>query len=572
MLVLDYIRRTDPKRGDDDTSGRKADQRLAIQVPHFHAGHLGFLPGTRVYVGLTRPEKPDSLPELLVTPINASGASLVAVSATFGEDRGVVRDFLKLFADDDNKRNYNIEVQESSSLYSLQEHRVDVILRLPPNAPPRRPRTSVVRRFEAWRGHVPTDDPRCLELFVAIVARFGDKLHWSSVNGERVLDLSIRHLPDTDIEESETTVLEPSGDRKSVLIPLPESLIQRLDDRIDADDRDDEGRMYYVYGSDTEARHIRVAFISARRAQKLMHVGFTHRDRPAELHKLMDVVEGAGFNIVTSLLRKHARESSVWEALLEGQKGKLADAPDFDDPSKAYEEIVLPWVRRELERAAAGKGGKDAPKVSVGPPLYPAKFRPKTAAGKPRAARSIFSDYKPIVWSPPQKPEPDPAPRDLTDTLNGDRAQVELRDAVRYYSARTDPAARPRLFCSWSLDDVSDRAVKRITELEPYEIVQSNPRSDIPLAKQIADCDYFLGIWEQHRFADAQRLFPPWLSWEYAIAASAGIACCLVLSSDLEVVARARIDPGTHTIRSGEAGLSDDLLNEVISYCRLNFT
>src|SRR4051812_46351988 len=104
MLVLDYPKSTSV---DDPT----------IVVPPFHTGHLGFVPGTEVVVGLVRPGKqPSADSELAITPFYKRDVDDMAVlTAVMHDDVGVVERLVRAVAD----LGVNVETEESSSITHL---------------------------------------------------------------------------------------------------------------------------------------------------------------------------------------------------------------------------------------------------------------------------------------------------------------------------------------------------------------------------------------------------------------------------------------------------------------------
>src|SRR5664279_5524627 len=113
MLVLGYA---------DSTKGTAP----TIEVPPFHTGHLGFVPGTPVLISLVAAPESGTHCEVMATPIKQDARYLASVSVSMRDEPGVVARLVAAVA----SLGINIEVQESSSINLLNHHSVSLIVDL----------------------------------------------------------------------------------------------------------------------------------------------------------------------------------------------------------------------------------------------------------------------------------------------------------------------------------------------------------------------------------------------------------------------------------------------------------
>src|ERR1700687_5911444 len=109
-MILDYLRRS------SDNS---------IEIPPFHTGHLGFIPGTDVFVSLMQPfDKDESHCELCATPFSQNLGSLCRLECTMRDQVGVVHRLIRAIA----SLHVNVVKEESSAINYLNHHQVDLVL------------------------------------------------------------------------------------------------------------------------------------------------------------------------------------------------------------------------------------------------------------------------------------------------------------------------------------------------------------------------------------------------------------------------------------------------------------
>jgi MinD superfamily P-loop ATPase len=155
MLVLDY-----PKMTKDGS----------ITIPPFHTGHLGFVPETPVHMYLTHSQRKGAkeYSELLVTPFQRNVGEMLRLSCIMEDRPGVVERLIDAISD----LNVNIVTEESASINHLNHHLVSMIVDLSSSYLPRsEPTETSIRDYGDYRGIVPLNDTRAVELFESILTK-----------------------------------------------------------------------------------------------------------------------------------------------------------------------------------------------------------------------------------------------------------------------------------------------------------------------------------------------------------------------------------------------------------------
>jgi hypothetical protein len=553
LLVLDFVRRTDRRTP-------------AIAVHRFHAGHLGLVPGSSVSVGLPFANSP----EVMVTPLHSPQSDLAAISATTKDDVGVVRDLVEVVAG----FGFNVEVQESSSIDAHDSHHVHLIVDL---SYPEREKTVPPRirhLYGHWRAHTSTHDLRYIELFTAIVERFGDNLLWRPSLQRDVPQLTVLPLPSRTLRDPDWTEVEKRDTSdQHVFVPLGEAAkaVRRLV-------RENDPYLHYVYVSDTSQRNLRAYFISSERARKVVHLGFRHPDEPGQLAKILEVVAEAEFTIVTSLLRKHSRPrdasdgsgESLWEAILE-YKGRKSGVPevDLDDPAEDYAKLVLPWARDVLCAAATRVPGITSGEVTVGAPLYPRRY-----GGSEEA-------FEPLTWSkrrPRSRPTPGRPPTQLYRDAPKHSEMEALANVVGAYRRRS---VRRRMFLSYperAKELVHKHLEGALTKLKRYDLIvydEGRGKPQTPeIVRLIRSCDYFVGIWHPDQVVAGEKpvvTLSPWMPFEFGVAFARGVERVLAVHELVPKDIWDRIDKDTGRHRYSDGNFASDLVPGLIKFCREEF-
>lgn len=549
MLVLDFVRETSASEP-------------SIKVPRIHAGHLGLLPGTRVYVSTptSSSQRADMGTEVLVTPFQTTKENTALVSVVLHDAPGVVRSLVQALS----WRNINIEVQESSSINHLDLHRIGMIVDLGDTFKEEETPERVQDEYRAYAANVPIHSRRYLELFDLIIAQCGDALWWhpyEEVRGsqERLIpELYIRPLYRRDELNPSSMVLQESANKRHTEIKLPTDVRDHIRQRLAIGHATEQ--LSYVFVSDTNDRTLRTFFLSEAFAKRLVHVGIYHPDEAGTLARMLDVIATAEFNIVTSLLRKHSKEQSVWEAVLkyEGKDGTPPAKPDdIKQLPDWYRDTLLPWIRSKLS-ASPRVQEIEGCGVSIGPPRYPGRYggaKPENlldlstgdqrtpdppTVRNPTVMTLLHQRYKDLQ-NAGRSPADEVAATRLIVTAARHRLRVDQRtlflsypktaaDMINnYMCSELEPPEKPSYYLTQLQNDrrpPREEAPVLPIEQSFYDLTQLRepPPGDIQqqAIALIREADYFLAIWHPEEDEDDRRCQPakisPWMFFEYGVA------------------------------------------------------
>src|SRR4029077_10408704 len=159
--------------------------------------------------------------------------------------------------------------------------------------------------------------------------------------------------------------VEPTKEPWKVKIRLPESTKFALQTQLGLEC----DPLSYMLVSETEDGVLRAFFPKPERIPRLFHVAFLHTDAPGAVAVISRVVADAGFNIVTSIVRKQSKSKNSWETLLE-YVGEEKEMPPIGD-NKARLEWTKDHIVKNLKpQYTARLFGCDA---EIRLPRYPRK-------------------------------------------------------------------------------------------------------------------------------------------------------------------------------------------------------
>jgi predicted amino acid-binding ACT domain protein len=568
MLVLDFVRQT------------AADQP-SILLPRIHSGPLGFVPGTRVHVAIPTAtpifssRSPEARTEVIVTPFHTTTANTALVSVVLHDAIGVVRSLVQALS----HLNINIEVQESSSIDHLDLHRVGMIVDLGGELEEEETPQRVQEMYRPYAANVPIHSRRYLQLFDMIVARCGDALWWHKYEGRLIPALYVRPLTRRDELNPSSVVLESSADRRYTEIKIPDDIADHIRGQLDVGP--DASRMLsYLFVADTNDRTLRTFFVP--NGERLVHVGFYHRDRAGTLARILEVLAAAEFNIFTSLLRKHSKTTSVWEVVLE-YRGSGAPPSKPTDRKRLpawYRETLLPWLNAKL-RASPEISQIDGCHVEIGPPRYPLRY-----GGEDNANRMALSRRR-------KRTEDSPRPTNSeiismveqrqSDIEGVNRSRPEVRSAKSLLMAVETHRERIRqrtLFLSYpssgsSLVDDYLRSVLEPPRKPFYHLTQFQesrpPDIQTQIIQLIRDADYFLAVWHPDDDETRHRIIPtrlsPWMFFEYGIARALNKPLVVACHEDLHAVDPRRLVGNHGLIMYTDANFASEKVPLIAKTC-----
>ncbi len=547
----------------------------SITVPPFHTGHLGFVPGTPVRIGLVN-ESPDGPHrEVVVTPFKKDPRDLAVVTVAMRDQAGVVARLVGAVA----ALGLNIEVLESSSIKLLDNHSVTLLVDLsgasgsvsPGDLTP----TAARRLYQGYDSVFPVGDLACMCLFESIVAHCADIIEWRVIAGELFPDIEIRSYPDDrTLRDFVVQPLVADEDRAlHARIDLPNEITNGLRAVVSAD-----GQLEYLLVSDTTTRALHAFFMHPELARRVFHVGFFHDDVPGALATILALLREAQFNILTSLVRKQQKGRSVWEAVLQYQGETEVPGGDSRHAHDPVTQADIDWICERIVAAHKRTRGEAVDcAIDVAPPKYP--LRPK---GTPAANKvSLSTLLGPSTEGPGAVPHYEPA-KLLRRQLKALGTAQDLDDSeaarrlVRLIQKRHLEHGRPGVFLSYpySADEHGEMTWKRMDgpwRMDRYQ----KPDGEVILEQVIAkieDCDYFIGIWHHEGSPGKGRTkrISPWMLFEYGVAHAAGKPAIVVHSDRLHKDIWQRISPGVANPEYSDVSFGDTL-DLIVDYCERHF-
>jgi hypothetical protein len=552
----------------------------SIEVPPFHTGHLGFVPGTPVRVSLVAAPDSGRHCEVVVTPFEQEVRRLARVSVSMLDEPGVVARLIAAVA----ALGINIEVQESCSINLLNHHSVSLLVDLTQSELPVRAEysadgvvptpTSIRRLYHDYGSVFPVHDLRFVFLFESIMAHCADVIDWKTISGEMVPDISIVPYSDREIAKFQVRQLARGDKQLHVKFDVPESITPRLRQVVG-----EQSRFEYLLVSDTVTRALHVFFLHPSLASKLFHVGFFHDDVPGALATILALLRDAEFNILTSLVRKQEKGRSVWEAVVEYQ-GK--EEVPHSDSRPAHSPITAEELEWICERVAAPNRGKKKLVdygIDIAPPKYP--VRPKDAKIKPIPLRDKL-DLSPASSSPKQHYKQDKllAQRRKALAKRNLKPDVERKSEqlLSLIEKRRTEDERPRVFISYPAKAKKQgEAVHKMLASKYQVSVYQEPNGEAivdEVIRLIEGSDYFVGIWHHNEVppeGELTREISPWMTFEYGVARTAEKPAIVVHSELLHPDIWKRIDSNIATPEYTEFDFDPQTLNTIWAYCERHF-
>lgn len=566
MLVLDFVRET------------SADSP-SILLPRIHSGHLGFVPGTRVHVATptvsSRPH--DMRTEVIVTPFHTTPENTALVSVVLHDAVGVVRSLVQALS----RLYINIEVQESSSIDHLDLHRVGMIVDLGTELRDEETPHRVQELYRPYSANLPIHSRRYLRLFDMIVAHCGDALWWHKYEGRLIPSLYVRPLTRRDELNPSDVILEASEDKRHTEIKLPDNVADHIRRRLDVDSTEGK-RLSYIFVSDTNDRTLRTFFLPNAITERLVHVGIYHTDLPGTLTRVLDVVATAEFNIFTSLLRKHSKGTSVWEAVLEYRGvDRPPSMPDRrEDLPGWYCNELVPWIHEKMSISPQLQQ-IDGCNVAIGPPQYPLRYgggqrdnlktlsrRRKRTDNPPKPTNatviSLLEQRETDITGVERSPAEFDAARSLLKTVALNRQRIRLRTLFLSYPKTGAP-----------LVDSYLRGELEPPQRPSYHLTQFQDARPPDIQRQIMDlireADYFLAIWHPDEDEQGHRYQParisPWMFFEYGVARSLHKPYVVACHEDLHAIDPYRLVGNTGLIMYNDANFASDKVSLIQQSC-----
>jgi len=606
MLLLDYLRRI---------------KESEVRIPPFHTGHLGLLPDTEVSVRLMgNLQERESDCELYLTPFAEDVERLCSLHCVLRDQPGVVNRIITAIY----SLRINIVTLGSSVTDYKTTHTVDMLLDWNRSYYPERLEAPerIKRIYKDINCRIPTHDLRYVLLYEAIISLCGNEIQFDQAYGRFLPSISL--MPFAPRQTVDATPLEiKRGHKKTESELAPEekadkqSFSQQNYFKLHeghelqirhATGHSEEELLPCILNSSPSERSLRVYFPAKDTVKKFVHVGFRHTNRPGAVWAITRVLELAGFNIITGLLRKKDSVNSSFEAVLEYSDAKGIPANAGDKGAIRDYDKILRWCFDEICKVGEKSLCLLHPfNVRLGVPEY----------GTHKSTSSLRIPSASIDCTKRVSNEDLPSSKDLVENLknsvkeleqSGHKFPLDEANKVRLrYLQKTHTRLeqkRPRVFLSYpsyaaehatAIKQALDyKAVQKqidaktlpadsnegSVEIREYQepdfenIVQS-------VMRRIRECDYFIGIWHHEglgpiNLGDGEPgkerySVSPWMPFEYGIAMEAGKDCRIIYSKRLPEKIWKRIDPSTGKDSYSDFTFKDQTVKRLANWVRLNW-
>jgi hypothetical protein len=562
-MILDYVRRS------EDGS---------ILIPPFHTGHLGFIPGTEVYVYLMSPfNVPESHCELFVTPFTPNIDTLCRLQCMMKDQPGVVNRLIEAVAALD----INIVKKESSGVNYLKQHLVEMVLdwRTSQFNQFLRSPAEIISHYDQLQYRLPVMDYRYVRLYEEIMCECGDIIHLDNDFGITLPAISITpfiggHVWNT---PERVEIKAEAGRKYYVKFSIPPALFKQI---CRSTQHGDTEPLPYIINSETTSRSLRVFFPKKAVEPRILHVAFLHVDMPGALSVITKVLAEAGFNILTGLLRKKTPVYSGYEVVLEYIK--VDDTPPPIREGEGYE-AQYEWVKSKIESCAGGDVHKlSSFEVSIAPPEYPKLRRlqnfkplplgrdcPPTASAPAVGSREEIARARLLQCIERTLQQPLPRPEleeSRVELLKAVESRLNQRKKIIFLSYPTIAqmhAARLRAQMEAELPDEFE-----ITDYQTTDFAVVVDR----VIERIKESDYFIGIWHHEQkivTPNAEPTISPWMPFEYGIALAMGKKAIVIHSDMLPDTIWKRIRPEISHPSYNDLTFLELTVPGVIDYCRM---
>lgn len=566
MLVIDGLRRL--------TEGK-------LRVPQFHLGHLGFVPGLRVNCRHANSDDKGGQ-ELTLTPFQGHKNELFLLKFVFRDRPGVVSSALSAFA----ALQLNVLSLESATIDRGRTHVLFCILSWNTSKYPQPIPLAdgTKQKFIDLLPLLPIADWRYLLLLQVLFLFCGNALDYEEIPANRRLPkLSMKLFDAFQDTQGSWNTLRVEVERQS---PSAEkrkrsSVFFDLKDMVrSARGSGDEGPEVILL-SETETKTLRLIFPGTHRQQRFLHIAFVHLNQPGALLAISKLVRRCGFNIMTSLLRKHDETNNVWETMLE-----VADEADGHAQLKSIPRgieginLFREWcfnatslsARRtdELIKFMVGYN------VRVCRPSYPRNRQDNDSDFDPidilagldatlrRPAESIkvtFEEFE-VKLAELERLGESPGPWQWLVPL----IYSDLQQHTRHNKHRGTVFVSLPAHCEAHLKIMTEMFASELRLKVESSIDQHGGDICMTALKKIRESDFFFALWHPDRNHAGE--ISPWMPFEWGAARALGKPEAMLFHKSLRDDVRHRIDPSTSAIQYEDLTFREKLKGEVFERCR----
>ena len=538
MPILDYQRKT--------SDG-------CIIIPPFHTGHLGFMPGLEVTVGLITPFKPELQDcELCVTPFQAENSDIFRLDCTMEDRPGVVEKLTHAVS----SLNLNIISEETFCIDRLNYHVISLILDWGDSGPQfESPSSNLTNYYKNFVRILPAGDKRYILLFERIITYCGDVIAWTEESNS-IPKISFWPFEKRAISSSRHVLLERHEEQSpyNLSLNIPDRILQRI---YTTTGQQRGTHITYILVSEPETKTLRIFFPKKERELQFVHVAFIHIDVPGALSAISRVVARANFNIFTSLLRKEDPNNNIWETILEYRGGSKPPSNKAEIP-----EWIVEIINGDV--SSEDKSNLNKYKVSVGLPRYPKtkgdkkqiSLKAKDDINVNRKEASIVQLFKETREKLKSK-----EPSDLD-------YKIKLLDLIGNRITKT----KSSIFLSYPAIAGLHAKLLRDRLKEYFELVEYHFASMDDIASKaidlIAEADFFVGIWHHEERKDGGVGISPWMPFEYGVAKSLKKKVIIIYSKKLPESIWKRIDAGIAKPEYVDVTFDSITIPIVVDYCK----
>ena len=529
MFVIDYLAETIGK---------------FVEVSPFHTGHIGLIPNTKATATLLQSNNHTEGCEICITPYQQSLRQLFRLKCILKEGKGVVNRLLRAIA----ALEINILSLECATLESKNGHGVYMLLDWGTSHTPvqvQMPGNVSNIFFPKLSGIIPPHDLRYLVLLRQIMGQCADVMLWTSnpTTNEALPRLYISEFDEHRNEacRGQVEIKSSHGFSQKIALSWVEKLRQtgvtiNLDDAVNAQTRiatarDDKGiPLHYILLSDIESKTLRIFVPRRGRERRMIHVGFSHKNKPGALCEITSLIKDNKLSIVSGLVRKQTDERNILEATLEHETDDLPASDLVRDP--------IAWVQQRLDI----KGRVDSLRyyeVHLESPMYPKKRRFQATPLYPENTH-LLEEYFVITRESAEK--------DVANMRKRMHSAPDTRWLIELlFAPEWGPTGKPSLFLSYPKSGaIQARAIMQalsnsfhIIELQEGNTKQGRGVTAESL-ERIKQSQYFIGIW--HHEEEDKNSLSPWMPFEYGAAMSNNKPYIILQHENLPVAYKHRID------------------------------
>lgn len=588
MLLLDYLRKLRTSKDSKDSQGSK------VKIPPFHTGHLGLVPGTEVSVRLMGDlQERRSDCELSLTPFAEDYERLFSLHCVLTDKPGVVHKLIGAIY----SLRINIVTLGTSVTDYKTTHTVDMMLDWHRSKYPDRIESParIKSIYQETNCRIPVSDFRYVLLYETIMALCGKEVVLDKAYGRLLPSVTLQPFaPRRSVDATPTAIMRddrlsevPTATKVSPRVGQNHFVVHKgHEQQIRHATGYNEGEpMTYILNSSPTERCLRVYFPEKSTAEKFIHVGFQHTNRVGALWAITLVLEKAGFNIITGLLRKKDPLNSSFETVLEYNPTQKTAPKELRGGSNTPYDRVLKWCAERIHGVSHGDQRRLQPyNIQLRPPEYgPQKTggdiripSPSVLNTKKKSGGNGKKDNKSKIGDHEFQHRGKSVIQPLkgaVDQLEENRSlDADERERLRFLrmTLKRLEQTRPRVFLSYpSYASAHAKAIKRALDfstisqeagrdahgLQGSVDISEYQEADFKnivesVSNRIRECDYFIGIWHHENTGtvaiDASSgTVSPWMPFEYGMAMEAGKDCRIIYSDRLPESTWKRIDSST---------------------------